>query len=364
MSTFRSEGWSVHPTFVPNGPSTPVTLLFDDEALTQLAGTSVVAWQTPWSEVSNIQLVRFAKGMALFATIGGIRYCWRNAARKDYESVSEIVSARGGYVVKRPRRAGTIAVALIVVLAALSGSLAALWPQGISKAQELADAKAANLTLKDFPAGWNTSTESILSYLFPSSNQVITSTTTTAPKANSVWEAITKYYESCVGISNANDRMYGKAGQLPDYQVSSPVFTSSSFGGIQVVSTVQYYHSVSMVNRDTRQMSSRSDFGSCFASSNAAVILSQFGVVIPTKNLGVNYKPLTFIQGWDRGGVVTVSAPGLSSSLHLVLIEATHGHYEITIGALSSQWPAPKSFIANIVNTELSRITSASSKAV
>jgi len=56
----RSDGWSVRPSFVPHGAVTPVTLLADENALTQLAGVPTVAWQTPWSELSNIQFVRFA----------------------------------------------------------------------------------------------------------------------------------------------------------------------------------------------------------------------------------------------------------------------------------------------------------------
>jgi len=81
----RSDGWSVRPSFVPHGAVTPVTLLADENALTQLAGVPTVAWQTPWSELSNIQFVRFARGMALFATAAGVRYCWRNPSRNDFE---------------------------------------------------------------------------------------------------------------------------------------------------------------------------------------------------------------------------------------------------------------------------------------
>jgi len=364
VSTYRFEGWSVSPTFVLNTPSAPVTLLIDELTITQLVGESVVAWQTPWSEVSNVQLIRFAKGMALFATIGGVRYCWRSSSRANYDALSTVVAANGGYVARRPRRAGILAVAGVVVLCALGGTLGSLWPQGTSLAQELADAKSANISSSDLPAGWFKSSSSLLSYLFPTANEVIPSTTTTAVKAKSVWAHITTYFEKCVGVSYAADRMYGGAGQLPDYQVSSPVFTTTSLGGVQVVSTSQYYRTTQMVADDTKQMTSEKNFGSCFASANAAVIGTQFGESIPTNDIGTSYQPLTFIHAWVRGGEVTVSSPGLSASLHLVLIIATHGHYEVTIGALTAQWPSPKSFIANLVNTELSKITSTSSKAV
>ena len=62
MSALRSEGWSVRPSFVAHGPTAPVTLLADDQGLTQLAGVFPVAWQTPWEEVSQIELVGLLAG--------------------------------------------------------------------------------------------------------------------------------------------------------------------------------------------------------------------------------------------------------------------------------------------------------------
>jgi len=66
MSLLRSEDWSVKPSFVPNGPTSPVVLLIDDTTLTQLAGIPPVAWQTPWSELGNLELVKFSSQMAFF----------------------------------------------------------------------------------------------------------------------------------------------------------------------------------------------------------------------------------------------------------------------------------------------------------
>ena len=76
-TALRSQGWVVRPSFVVNGPTSPVTLLSDETSLTQLAGEPAVAWQTPWSEFTNVVLVRFSHSMALFATTNGVRYCWR-----------------------------------------------------------------------------------------------------------------------------------------------------------------------------------------------------------------------------------------------------------------------------------------------
>jgi len=104
MSLLRSEDWSVKPSFVPNGPTSPVVLLIDDTTLTQLAGIPPVAWQTPWSELGNLELVKFSSQMAFFATVNDVRYCWRHRELTDYESMRTVVLEHGGAVTHRRRK--------------------------------------------------------------------------------------------------------------------------------------------------------------------------------------------------------------------------------------------------------------------
>jgi hypothetical protein len=178
----------VRPSFVPNGPTSPVVLLTDDFGLTQLAGIPAVAWQTPWSEITNLELVRFTHQMALFGTVSGVRYCWRHCELNDFENVRTVVLEHGGTVTHRKRRAGVLAIVAVVVLASLAGGIAS-WLNGGSGANELADAKAVNLTLKDLPSSWYPTGNSVLNNLVPPANQVFTSTTTTAPAKNSAFTA-------------------------------------------------------------------------------------------------------------------------------------------------------------------------------
>ena len=366
-TALRSQGWVVRPSFVVNGPTSPVTLLSDETSLTQLAGEPAVAWQTPWSEFTNVVLVRFSHSMALFATTNGVRYCWRKHDLGDFEDVRQVVLEHGGTIERKRRRVGVVIVAIVVLSASLAGGLGALLNGRSSGARELADARAVNLTLKDLPSGWSVSSTqtcsagSPLSCLFPSSSKVFTSTTvtTTAPAKNSIWSRVTALFQSCLGVSNAKDRVYGAAGQQPDYQVSSPVFDSSSFAGTQVASTAQYYHTTQMVRKDTAEMS-RSAFASCFTTSNAALLLGVYGQALPTKDVSVTWRPVTFAKGWSRAGVATITLPG-AGPLHLVMAVATAGHYEVTLGALVGQWPEAKGLVANLVNTLVSRITSTSS---
>jgi hypothetical protein len=360
----RSSGWTVRPSFGANAPTSPVTLLCDDTGLTQLAGEPSVAWQTPWAELGNLQLIRFARGLALFATANGVRYCWRSRDVGDFEAWRVIVLERGGTVARHRRRAGVFALALVVLLAGLAGGFGSWLYSNTSGTKELADAKAVNLTMKDFPSGWFVTTNSLLDYLFPVYGQVDTSTTTpaTSQPADSEFAKAAALFQRCVGVSNARDRVFGASGQEPDYQVSSRVFTSPSFGGIQVASTSQYYQTTTMVDHDVAEMS-RQKFGSCFVTSNVALVKAGLGATIPASNVGTTFRPSTFVKGWVRGGEAALTLPDTTGKLHLVVVNISSGHYEVELGAIVDQWPKSKTFIANLASTLLSRTVSTSSSA-
>jgi hypothetical protein len=369
MSTpLRSEGWSVRPSFVPNGAVAPVTLLVDDTALTQLAGEPAVAWQTPWSELSNIQIVRFARSMALFATASGVRYCWRNLSKADFEALRALVVAHGGVVARHRRRAGVYSVAVIVLIAALAGGFGSWLYRNSSGSKELSDVRNVNLTMKDLPTGWYPAyapQTSVLSYMFTQAGKVVklSTTPTTQPKKNSVWGETSAVFQKCLGVSAGRDRVYGAAGQQPDYQVSSKIFSSASFGGIEAVSTTQYYHTTTMVQRDTAEMS-RAKFGSCFVTSNVALVRAALGTKVPTTDIGSTFRPTTFLPGWSRGGEAVLSLPNVSGHPHLIMVVLTSGHYEVTLGVLVNGWPKSKTLVSNLASTLLSRMVSPTSKPV
>jgi hypothetical protein len=366
VTTLRSEDWAVRPSFVPNGPTSPVVLLADDTTLTQLAGIPAVAWQTPWSEISNLELIRFAHQMALFATIGGVRYCWRHRDLTDYEAIRALVLEHGGEVNRRRRRAGVLVVVAIVVVASFAGGIAAWFNRDSHSVNELADARSVNLTLKDLPSSWYTTSNAVLNYLVPAAGKVYrftNTTTTTAPAQNSSFAKAATIFQTCLGITNRHDRIYGAAGQEPDVQVSSPIFTTNSLGGIELASTTQYYHTSVMVKKDTHEMS-MTNFGSCFVKSSASLILSGFGLAVPKTAVASDWQPQTFAKGWHRGGTVAITVPGVSAKLQLVMIVITHGHYEVTLSAIVHSFAKSQSFLANEANVLLSRMTSSTSKAV
>ena len=125
----------------------------------------------------------------------------------------------------------------------------------------------------------------------------------------------------------------------------------------------QYYHTTTMVHRDTAEMS-RTNFGSCFVTSNVALVRAVANEKLPTTDVGVNYRPTTFLRGWTRGGEATLSLPGEAGSPHLVMVELTGGHYEVTLGVLVSDWPQSEAFVSGLTSTLLSRMVSTSAKAV
>ena len=363
-TTFRSQGWIVRPSFVPNGPSAPVTLLGDEHGLTQLVGEPPVAWQTPWSELSNVHLVRFARAMALFATADGVRYSWRTTNRADFDVIADVLAQHGARVVRRRRRAGIYAAVLVVLLASVAGGIGAYFSKGSTSTNIINETKAVNLSVRDLRSGWGPSSESLLSNLFSTPNKVITSTTvtTTPPATTSTWSRISALFQSCIGVSAAKDRMYGAAGQQPDYQVSSPVFSASTNGGEEVASAAQYYRTTTMVRKDTAEMT-KAKFGACFAQTNAALLESVYSKNFTHVPVGSNWRPVTFEPGFSRGGVEKLNVPGVTGSLYLVFVQITGGHYEVTLGALLSQWPKDKPFMATLVSTLLARMTSSTATA-
>jgi hypothetical protein len=73
---------------------------------------------------------------------------------------------------------------------------------------------------------------------------------------------------------------------------------------------------------------------------------------------------VTFAKGWRRGGVVSLTVPGVESKLQLVEVVLTHGHYEVTLDAVVESFAKSQSLLANAVNTLLSRMTSSTSTSV
>jgi hypothetical protein len=223
-----------------------------------------------------------------------------------------------------------------------------------ARVNELSLARAANLSVKDLPSSFTATGNSVLADLVGSAGEVATnSSTTTMPAANSAWYKVTALFQQCLGVSARADRMYGAAGQLPDDQVTGTTYASALDGGIAVVSSAQYYATTTMVRKDRAEMA-RANFGSCFATSQAAVIRIALGTGLPTSNIGTNWQPRTFAKGFAVGGLAPITAAGTTFDLAMAIVAS--GHYEVTVAALVANHTAATPFLNSLVNTVKARV--------
>ena len=343
-----------------------MTLLFDEVGLTQLAGDPAVAWQTPWSEVAHLRLVRRRSRVSIVAVIAHVLYQWRHdeeLTSVELEELSAVLLAHGGRATPRSRRSSALVVAAAVTLASFGGYFGGLL-NPTTKSRVVADLEAVNLTARDVSSTWASSSSaasSLLTSLGPPPGHVQfndPATTTTLAAVGSPLAIAAARFQRCLGVASVHDRVFGPAGTTPRYQVSSPVFYSSQFGGVQVESTAQFYDSPQSVALDVHEMS-RPFFGRCFVESLADALVGANTSSTPDVRTGATFATPTFIKGWVRGGDVTFSLPSPQlSRAHLVAIVEASGHYEVTLYALVNDLERSRATILELANALLVRVTS------
>ena len=356
----------MHPSFSPHGLTQPVTLLIDDVGVTQLAGDPGVAWQIPWSEFKDVRLLHSRSGACIIGVVAGVVYQWRRSEplnQSQFGELRAILTTHGARETPRARRTTAWAVAAIVTLASFGGYFGAVWHHQ-QTSTKLAALEALNLSVRDVAGSWSSSSlasSSLLTSLVPPPGQVQTAnpaTTTSAPPSASPFALAAVHFQRCLPVASVDDRLFGAAGTVPNYQVTSPVFYSSDFGGVQVVSTAQYYDSAPSVAQDIVEMS-RSSFGRCFAQAAGDELVGAASGATPDLTNGMNFTIPTFVKGWSRAGVVEVSLASLQDSrAHLVFVEEAAGHYEVTLFALAINLPRATSIIHTLTNALLARVTS------
>jgi len=149
--------------------------------------------------------------------------------------------------------------------------------------------------------------------------------------------------------------VYGAAGQLPDYQVSSPMFRTNSFGGSEVASTAQYYATTDMVRRDVAEMS-RPHFGSCLANAQVSVMNDLLHQGFHGAKSVSNWRPLLTSPVFARGGEATATVQSIGVDLTLDIVVIAHGHWEITLDVLSVDPAAVRSEVVALTQTLADRV--------
>jgi hypothetical protein len=358
----------VRPSFAPHGPTKPVTLLFDDTGVTQLAGAPAVAWQTPWSEVAHLRLVRRREEVTIVAVVATVLYQWRRSeplSRAQLDELRTVLSSHGGREMPRSRRNSALAVALVVTLSSFGGYIGGLFSAAPTSPVVTA-LEGVNLNARDVSGAWASSSltsSSLLTDLATTPGQVVSTdpaTTTTLAAQGSPLALAGFHFQRCLGVASVDDRIFGLAGTAARYQVSSPVFFSPDLGGIQVESTAQYYDSPHSVDLDVAEMS-RASFGRCFAQSLGDALVGANTSSTPNLTTGANLSTPTFAKGWVRGGDVPLSLPTLQvSRAHFVVIVESAGHYEVTLYALVVNLSRTRATIVHLANALLARMTSTS----
>lgn len=365
----RSEGWRVSESFVPNGPTDPVTLLVNEQSLTQLAGVDAVAWQIPWSLFGSLHLVRSPGRTTLSAHVDGRTFTWRASARRTFDELAPFVLRAGGRV-ERSRGVMTGLVAAVVVgLLSTAGYLGARWESRAGLPAPVTALESVNLRLSDLPGSWTVTADPLLTNLVGPANQVYKTnyaTTTTTPPANSVYAEAVSAFQHCMKITNVADRMYGAAGQAPLYQVASPTFASSENGGVEIATYAQYYPQLSMVQKDTAEMR-LPRFAGCFANVSADLV-EAVATNKPHVTDGVSLPDATFAKGFRHAGVASVaiasSATLTSAKAHLIVVVATSGHFETTLYVLTSRWPATRGLVDTLTNILVSHVAPSTGTAI
>jgi hypothetical protein len=363
VSVTRYLGWTLSPPIVEGGPVAPVALAIDATSLIQWIGEPATVVQTPLEEVRDLE-VCVGRRLRVSATLAGVRYRW--SARRDVarDEFVELVRSHGGRVVRDRRRwvSVGVVVAAVTVLASVASLTTLVQRHHASAGAPSAHAVGSvNVSARDLPAGWRPAASGVLTTLVGRAGQVVTDRTS-VPKLHgteaAIWAAVKGGFQRCLGVTNAADRMFGAAGQLPAVQVSGTTFASSTLAFGEISSLTQWYARKAMVKRDLAEYS-HAGFGRCWAESGARQMVSSLTGTLAAARatyLSTSLTPRTFARGWRRGGIATVSLPGLGT-YQLVALVAARGHYEVDLYALCPQWSSARASVLGAFESMLARLS-------
>jgi hypothetical protein len=358
----RYPGWTVEPRF-GGGESGPVAISLDDQFLTEWRGEPAQLWRVPFAELRGLEIV-MGRRVRLRATIAGVRYTWSTRRSGEHDDLSDEVRLLGGRVVRPRRVVGAMAAAVAVVL--LAASAATVVTRLVThESSPVGTASVGTLRATDVPAGWRSVSGAPLDDLDGAPGTELTERQASQPlvgAAKQVQDTVASSYEHCVGVSAASDRLFGKAGVIPAYQVTGPVYATSAFKSAELGAFSQYYERTSDVDRDEAQYSNPR-FGRCLAAANGQFLLSALAGSVSSAStvlLGEDYRPRLVADGWARGGTVPLTLPNGGQKVTLVSVLLASGHDEVEVNMIVGSWPAARTVVDATVASVLGRISSPS----
>ena len=142
---------------------------------------------------------------------------------------------------------------------------------------------------------------------------------------------ITKDYQTCVGLNDAHDRFFGKAGVQPLAQVPSlPFSLTGSAGVVEVGTATQRYASTNDVEADQKQ-AARPAFASCLSQTMGRFVLSGAGAKAIVATPGVTAQHLSaplgvFVTG--ASAELSYPSPGGATPIEVGTTLLIAGHDE------------------------------------
>ena len=228
----------------------------------------------------------------------------------------------------------TVAVVVALVLALILQSSPGNGPSTTSQAHALA--ASMNLTINDFHSTWQAENPATA----PLSGLLGTGTASKeTPKQKKIYDEVVHAYQTCVGLSNAKDRMFGTAGVAPIAQVPSNPYGSVENGNLaEAGSVTQYYASTQDVQSDLAQMK-RPQFARCLSEVMARftiAFVSPSSITTPWPT--VVTKSSTQLGVFVTGAATIINYPTTTGTtpIEIGVTSLIYGHYEQVLYTFAS----------------------------
>ena len=267
---------------------------------------------------------------------------------------SDVRPKRSTFIIVLCALALAVAAAIVIPLVFNSSPAPQQGRSVVGGDQEVA--RQINLAQSDVPSGWvaEAAGQSPLSGLLSTSSGSSSSLT---PAERSQIDQIDATYEQCMGVSAANDRIFGNAGATPTADASSPAFAGPSGSThIETGTNVVLFRSPAAVAADQAQ-TSEPQFPTCFGAAFAALL--SLGGSSSGSTAQVGTPQVTTLSLPSHAGVATVgvsvtlpvSTATVSTSTQIGVVLVSAGRSEATIYTFASPGPFPASLTSSLTAT-------------
>jgi len=345
----RAGGVSLEGFRGPLPAAVSLELRLDASAMTLSGGEPPVVWQVPATATQGLTVKRHADRLEVAGWIAGgysVLTIPFGGAASDPDEMLRCLGAFGARVgSRRGSRRRWLWLVAVVLLATVLGvvlvSLATSSPSSSKHTLTSAERQATeakNLVLSDLPSGWqrdDPSSAPLGGFLSTGSSGKQTASEKHAS------DVVVSEFQSCMGLSNAQDRTFGAAGVKPAYEVAgSPLGLFTTDQELEVGSATQRYASNADVAADLVQLRSPK-FPSCFAEALGRLVEIGADPSLATADLVVTNQQLPSSLGvYAAGSNVELKVQGSSTPIEIGVTEIIHAPYEQTLFTYS----APGSF--------------------